>query len=163
MFISEAWASAGAADPSSGDFIMSLVPILLIFAVFYILLLRPQQKRIKEHKAILNELVKGDKIVTGGGIIAEVKKVVNDYELVVELAKGTEVRIARSTVQGKWDMPDSLEPINKKTAAKAEDKKAEDKPKKKAPAKKKASTAKKTTAKKKTSTAKKTATKKAKS
>ena len=140
MFISEAWASAGAtADPTMGDYFMSLLPIILIFVVFYVLLLRPQQKRIKEHKEVLNTLSKGDKVVTGGGIIAEIKKVVNDYELLVELSKGIEVRVVRGTIQGKGEMPDSLEPIN--ANKKADTAKKETKAKK---------TTKKTTANKKT-------------
>lgn len=128
MFISEAWASAGAAQPTSGDFLMSLVPILLIFLVFYLLLLRPQQKRMKEHREVLNNLQKGDKVVTGGGVIGEIKKVINEHELLVELNKGNEVRVVRGTIQGKWEMPDTLTPVNdKKSDDKKETKKADTK------------------------------------
>ncbi len=162
MFISEALASAGQVAPATGgDLLTSLMPIILIFFVFYFLLLRPQQKRMKEHKNVLENLVKGDRVVTGGGVIATVKKIENDNQIVVDLGNGQEVSVVRATIQGKWEMP---LPLNSDEKSEVETKKA---PAKKAAAKK--TSAKKTATKKapakkaaaKKAPAKKTATKKA--
>ena len=77
---------------------MSFLPLVLIFAVFYFLLIRPQQKKMKQHKQTIATLRRNDKIVTGGGIIGKVTKVIDDNEIEVEIAPNTIVRIARSTV-----------------------------------------------------------------
>jgi len=101
MFISEAHAqSFGGSDGG----LMGLLPFVLIFVVFYFLLIRPQQKRAKEHKAMVDTLKRGDKIITSGGIVAKVSKVIDDNEIEVEIAKEVKVRVIRSTitqVQGK--------------------------------------------------------------
>ena len=75
----------------------SLLPLLFIFAIFYVLLIRPQQKRMKEHQSMLGELAKGDEVVTGGGIVGKISKV-DGERLVVEIAKGVEVAVLKSTV-----------------------------------------------------------------
>lgn len=75
-----------------------MLPIVLIFVVFYFLLIRPQQKRAKEHKATIAALRRGDKVITAGGIIGAVTKVVDDNEVVVEISSDVKVRIARSTI-----------------------------------------------------------------
>lgn len=131
MFISQALASTGT-QPAGGDFFMSLMPIILIFIVFYFLLLRPQQKRIKEHRNVIDNLSKGDQVVTGGGVVAVVKQVKNENELVLELAKGVEVTVVRSTIQGVWTSPVSLKASTNDDVKKTEKKT----PAKKAPAKK---------------------------
>ncbi|MDP6925819.1 MAG: preprotein translocase subunit YajC [Rhodospirillales bacterium] len=93
MFISPAFAQGtGGGDGS----IMTLLPLVLIFVVFYFLLIRPQQKRAKEHRAMLSAVRRGDKVVTGGGILGTVTKVVNDDELAVEIAEGIKIRVQRS-------------------------------------------------------------------
>ena len=112
MLISEAFASAGQAAPAGGDILTSLMPIILIFFVFYFLLLRPQQKRMKEHKSVLDNLAKGDRVVTGGGVIATVKRIENDNQILVDLGNGQEVSVVRATIQGKWEMP---APLNNNT------------------------------------------------
>ncbi len=95
MFISQAYAQAsGGAD---GGF-ATLLPLVLIFVVFYFLLIRPQQKRAKQHREMLGTVRRGDKIVTGGGIMGTVTKVVNDDELAVEIAEGIKIRVQRSLV-----------------------------------------------------------------
>ena len=155
MLISEAFASAGQAAPAGGDILTSLMPIILIFFVFYFLLLRPQQKRMKEHKSVLDNLAKGDRVVTGGGVIATVKRIENDNQILVDLGNGQEVSVVRATIQGKWEMPAPLNNNTKPATTEAK------KTTKKTPAKKK--TTKKTAAKKATAkkaTAKKAATKK---
>lgn len=102
MFISEAYAQGlGGGD---GGGLMGLLPFVLIFVVFYFLLIRPQQKRAKEHKAMVETLKRGDKVVTSGGIVAKVSKVIDDNEVEVEIASDVKVRVIRSTisqVQGK--------------------------------------------------------------
>lgn len=94
MLISPAYAQ-GFADPQA---MMQFLPLVLIFVVFYFLLIRPQQKRAKEHKTMLSNLRRGDRIVTGGGIIGTVAKVVGDDEVMVDIAEGMRVRVVRSTI-----------------------------------------------------------------
>ena len=101
MFVSPAFAAdtATAATPDGGSFLISMLPILLIFIVFYFLVIRPQNKRIMEHRTMVNNLNKGDKVVTGGGLVATVKKVAeNDDEITLELADGVQVKALRSTI-----------------------------------------------------------------
>src|SRR6187549_3440543 len=75
-----------------------ILPIVLIFVVFYFLLIRPQQKKVKEHKALVSNLRRGDRVVTNGGIIGVVTKVVSDTEVQVEISEGVRVRVMRSAV-----------------------------------------------------------------
>ncbi|SFC57377.1 preprotein translocase subunit YajC [Tropicimonas isoalkanivorans] len=96
MFASPAYAQA--AGGAGGGAIMQFLPLILIFAIMYFLLIRPQQKKVKEHQKMVSELRRGDQIVTQGGIIAKVYKVRDDNELDVEIADGVRVRIVRSTV-----------------------------------------------------------------
>ncbi|MDV7144940.1 preprotein translocase subunit YajC [Tropicimonas sp. TH_r6] len=95
MFATPAYAQAAGAG---GNPIMQFVPLILIFVIMYLLLIRPQQKKMKTHQKMVSELRRGDQIVTQGGIIAKVAKVKDDNELEVEIADGTKVRIVRSTV-----------------------------------------------------------------
>jgi len=80
--------------PAMGQFL----PLILIFGVFYFLLIRPQQKRVKEQKEMLSALSRGDRIVTNGGLMGTITKVVNDAELEVEFADGVKVRVLRSMI-----------------------------------------------------------------
>jgi preprotein translocase subunit YajC len=96
MFVSPAYAQ-GAALPGGGGF-ESLLPLVLIFAVFYFLLIRPQQKKMKQHRESLDSIRRGDKIVLGGGIMGTVTKIVSDTELLVEIAEGVRVRVQRGLV-----------------------------------------------------------------
>jgi preprotein translocase subunit YajC len=77
---------------------MSFAPLVLIFVVFYFLLIRPQQKRMKQHKEMLGSIRRGDRIVTTGGIIGTVNKIVNNDELILEIADGVRVRVMRGMV-----------------------------------------------------------------
>ena len=81
-----------------GSLITSMLPIILILAVFYLLVIRPQNKRLQEHRAMIGNLQKGDRVVTGGGLLATVKKTVGDDEVVLELAEGVQVHALRSTL-----------------------------------------------------------------
>ncbi|HEY2870370.1 MAG TPA: preprotein translocase subunit YajC, partial [Reyranella sp.] len=96
MFISEAWAQGAGAGGS--DFLVQLFPLVLIFVVFYFLLIRPQQSKAKQQREMLAGVKRGDRVVTGGGIIGLVTKVIGDNELQVELAEGVRVRIIKQTI-----------------------------------------------------------------
>ncbi|MEM7188784.1 MAG: preprotein translocase subunit YajC [Pseudomonadota bacterium] len=97
MFATPAYAQA-AGDAAGGSFLTSMIPLILIFVIFYFLLIRPQQKRAKEHKNLVENLRRGDQVVTGGGILGKVTKVGEDEEIEVEIAKDTKVKVYRSTV-----------------------------------------------------------------
>ena len=100
MFVSEAYAQAAGAAPGGSDMLIQFAPLVLIFVVFWFLMIRPQQKRMKEHRALVSALKKGDKVVTNGGILGLVTKAVdgeNDVE--VEIAANVRVRVLRNAVQ----------------------------------------------------------------
>jgi preprotein translocase subunit YajC len=98
MLISQALAqeAAGAAGPAGA--LGAFLPIILIFVVFYFLLIRPQQKKMKQHKEMLAAIRRGDRIVTGGGIVGTVSKVIDDNEIQVEIAEGVRVRVHRGLI-----------------------------------------------------------------
>jgi len=98
MFISEAHAQAtGGGGGGFGGF-EQILPLILIFVVFYFLLIRPQQKKMREHREMLGGVKRGDRVVTGGGIIGLVTKVIGDNEVQVEIAENVRVRVAKSTI-----------------------------------------------------------------
>ncbi|MDG1168774.1 MAG: preprotein translocase subunit YajC [Sulfitobacter sp.] len=78
--------------------IQQFIPLILIFAIMYFLLIRPQQKKVKEHQAMVAALRRGDQVVTQGGMIGKVVKVKDDGELEVEIADGVKVRVIQSTI-----------------------------------------------------------------
>ena len=96
MWISEAFAQDGGAA-GGGDLFLQFLPIILIFVVFYFLLIRPQQRKMKEHREMLGAVRRGDRIVTGGGIIGQVVKAGSD-ELTVEISEGVRIKVLRSTI-----------------------------------------------------------------
>jgi preprotein translocase subunit YajC len=96
MLISQAWAQG--AGGGGSDFLVQLFPLVLIFIVFYFLLIRPQQSKMKQQREMLAGVKRGDRVVTGGGIIGLVTKVIGDNELQVELAEGVRVRIIKGTI-----------------------------------------------------------------
>ncbi|HJW10840.1 MAG TPA: preprotein translocase subunit YajC [Albitalea sp.] len=101
MFISEAFAQAapaatGAADSPFGS-LGGMLPILLMFVVLYFVMIRPQMKRQKEHKALIEALAKGDEVVIAGGLLGRVAKLGETY-LHVEVANGVEIQVQRSSV-----------------------------------------------------------------
>ena len=95
MFIKEAWAQAGA--PPGGD-LWSMLPIVLMFVVLYFIMIRPQMKRAKEHKAMIDALQKGDEVVAAGGIAGSVTKVGENY-VSVRIAENVEIRVQRPAIQ----------------------------------------------------------------
>ena len=74
------------------------IPLILIFAIMYFLLIRPQQKKLKQHQAMVASLRRGDQVVTAGGLIGKVSKIKDDAEVEVELAEGVKDRVVRSTI-----------------------------------------------------------------
>ena len=97
MFATPAYAQAAAGGAAGG--LLGFVPILLIFVIMYFLMIRPQQKKVKEHKAMVGALRRGDHVVTSGGMIGKVVKVDEQKgELEVELAPNVKVRVVRSTI-----------------------------------------------------------------
>ena len=91
------FAFAQSAATQQPSMIASFMPLILIFIIFYFLLIRPQQKRAKEHKALLESIKRGDEILTGGGIIGKVLKA-DQTELIVEISTKVNVKVLRSTV-----------------------------------------------------------------
>ncbi len=81
-----------------GNAIAQFIPLILIFAIMYFLLIRPQQKKVKEHQAMVAALRRGDQVVTQGGLIGKVSKVKDDNEIEVELATDVKVRVVKSTI-----------------------------------------------------------------
>ena len=113
MFISTAWAQgAGGGDPLG-----FIIPMALIFAVFYFLLIRPQQKKAKQHREMLGNIRRGDRVLTGGGIFGTVTTVVNDTEVVVQIAEAVKVRVARGTIAEVLSKP---EPVRAEKSDKSE-------------------------------------------
>ena len=80
------------------DAIGQFIPLILIFAIMYFLLIRPQQKKVKDHAAMVATLRRGDQVVTQGGLIGKVTKVKDDNEVEVELAEGVKVRVVQNTI-----------------------------------------------------------------
>ena len=95
MFASPAYAQAAGA--SQGDLLTTMLPMVAIFVVFYFLLIRPQQKKAKEHRAMLESLEKGNEIVTAGGIVGRITRLHDPY-VTVEIAPNTEITVQRQAV-----------------------------------------------------------------
>jgi preprotein translocase subunit YajC len=97
MLISPAYAQAAAGGGGS-DVLVQIAPLALIFVVFYFFLIRPQQQKAKQQRSMLDAIRRGDRVVTGGGMIGTVAKVVNNEEVLVDLADNVRVRVVRSTI-----------------------------------------------------------------
>jgi len=94
MFVTPAYAQ----DAGAASGLISIIPFILIFVIMYFLLIRPQQKKMKEHQAMVGALRRGDQVVTQGGIIGKVVKVKEDGEAEVEIAEGVKVRVLKATI-----------------------------------------------------------------
>jgi preprotein translocase subunit YajC len=100
MFISSAFAQSAPAASGGGDMqstLISMLPLLLMFAVLYFVMIRPQMKKQKEHRAMIEALAKGDEVVTAGGLLGKVSKI-GDVYIGVELANGVDVQMQRNAV-----------------------------------------------------------------
>jgi preprotein translocase subunit YajC len=96
MFVTPAFAQAAGGAGAAGG-IVSFVPIVLIFAIMYFLMIRPQQKKVKEHRAMVEALRRGDQVVTQGGLIGKVVKV-TDAEAEIEIAPNVKVKVIKATI-----------------------------------------------------------------
>lgn len=96
MFVTPAYAQAAG---GGGDIFTSLVvPMVLIFGIMYFLLIRPQQKKLREHQSMVDALRRGDQVVTAGGVVGKVTKVRDDAEVEIEIASGVNVRVVKHTI-----------------------------------------------------------------
>ena len=98
MFVTPAFAQAAGSAPGGAAAFAQFLPIVLIFVIFYFLLIRPQQKKMKEHRAMVEALRRGDQVVTSGGIVAKVSKVQEDGMVEVEIADGVKVKVLKHTI-----------------------------------------------------------------
>lgn len=103
MFVTPAFAQAAAPGGAGGmEFLVQFAPFILIFVIMYFLLIRPQQKRAKDHKDMIKNLRRGDVVVMTGGLIGKIVKVVDDHEIVLDVGEGgakVQVRVASALVQ----------------------------------------------------------------
>ncbi len=97
MFASPAYAQAAGATPGGLAAFAQFVPLVAIFVIFYFLMIRPQQKRMKDHRAMLDSVKQGDEVVTGGGLIGKVVRIKDD-ELEVEVAPTVKLRVVKGTL-----------------------------------------------------------------
>lgn len=121
--ISPAFAQTSGAG--GGDILGLFFPLILVFGIFYLLVFRPQQKRMKDHQAMINAVKRGDTVVTSGGIIGKVVRVAADGELKVEIADGVQVRVVKGTiseVRGKSEpVKDKIEKSKTEQSAKSDE------------------------------------------
>jgi len=113
MFISPAFAQ-GADAVATGNPIMQFLPFVFIIVIFYFLLIRPQQKKAKDHQSMVTAVRRGDVVITAGGMIGKVSKVIDDREVLVEIAEGVKVKVLKSTLQ---DIRSKTEPVDDKPAS----------------------------------------------
>lgn len=110
MFITPAFAQTAGGQASGAGILVQMAPLVLIFVVFYFLLIRPQQKKMKEHKAKIEAVKKGDQVITGGGLVGKVARVDEIYAD-IELAPGLKVKAVKSTLTEVID-PTAVKPAN---------------------------------------------------
>ncbi len=104
MFISPAYAQ-GAADPAANP-LLQLAPFIFIFVIFYFLLIRPQNQARKKHADMIAAVRRGDKVVTAGGLVGKVTKVLSDDEIMVEIADGVAVKVVKATLSNVLTKPE---------------------------------------------------------
>ena len=100
MLITPAFAQAAGAAGDTNSMLMSLLPFALIFVIMYFLILRPQQRKVKEHNDLVKNVRRGDTVVTNGGLVGKVTKVVDDEQIEVEVADGVRIRQMRQMISG---------------------------------------------------------------
>ena len=114
MFISPAYAQFGGGAAGGSEMLMQLLPFVLIFVIMYLLILRPQQKRQKQHQEMVKNVRRGDTVVTNGGLVGKVTKVVDDDVVEIELADDVRVRQMRSMLA---DVRAKGEPVKEESAS----------------------------------------------
>jgi preprotein translocase subunit YajC len=98
FLLTTAATGAGAGANSPAAFVIGLLPWLLVFVIFWLLMIRPQQKKVKEHQQAVSAIKKGDDVITGGGIRGRVTRVLDEREAEVEIAQGVKVRVVKATI-----------------------------------------------------------------
>ena len=126
MFISTAYAQALGGSSSPNELFATLFPLVLIFAVFYFLIIRPQSKKMKQQKAMIEAISRGDKVITAGGIVGKVSRV-KEGEVEVDIADGVRITVIQSTIASVLTKP---EPADKSAEKSANDDKKSKKDKK---------------------------------
>ena len=99
MIVSPAYAQTAAPGAGGMDFIIQLIPLLLIFVIFYFFLIRPQQKKAKEHQNMITNLRRGDQVITSGGVYAKIAKVADDH-IEAEIAPNVKIKVVKQTITG---------------------------------------------------------------
>ncbi len=122
MFITPAFAQAVDAAPG-GSALVQFLPFVIIIAIMYFLIIRPQQNRLKEHRAMIAAVRRGDTVVTAGGVIGKVVKVLSDTEMQVEIAEGVRVRLVKGTIT---DVRSKTEPVRESRRRDEEEDEAEE-------------------------------------
>ncbi len=127
MFITKAWAAAEATAPAvtttatnaigvaptpAESFMQTMLFTLVLIVLFYVLLIRPQQKRFKEHTNMLNQLAKGEKIITQGGLVGKIEEITSDHEMLIDFGNNVKMSVMRSSILGRYD--DQVKPTPKK-------------------------------------------------
>ena len=126
MFITKAWAAAESTAPAvttaatgamgvpptpAESFMQTMLFTLVLIVLFYVLLIRPQQKRFKEHANMLGQLTKGEKIVTQGGLVGKIEDITSDNEMLVDFGNNVKMSVLRSSILGRYD--DQVKPAPK--------------------------------------------------
>ena len=91
----------------SGSGFTQFIPLILIFVIFYFFLIRPQQKKVKEHKLMVTALKRGDEVITSGGIVGKVERVLGDDKLVIQISENVTVEVVQSTIQSLLNKPNT--------------------------------------------------------
>jgi preprotein translocase subunit YajC len=114
MFISTAFAQGASPLGGEGGMLMSLLPFVLIFVIMYFLILRPQQKRAKQHQEMVKNIRRGDTVITNGGLVGKVTKVIDDDQIEMEIADNVRIRQLRQMLS---DVRAKGEPVKDEAAA----------------------------------------------
>lgn len=112
MFITPAFAQAAPGAGGGGDIFVQLIPFIAIIGIMYFLIIRPQQQRLKAHQALVAGVKRGDVVVTSGGIIGKVVKVLENDEVMIEIAEDVRIRVVKSTIA---DLRSKTEPVEAKS------------------------------------------------
>jgi len=114
MWITPAYAQGASPFGGDGGMLMSLLPFILIFVIMYFLILRPQQKRVKQHQEMVKNVRRGDTVVTNGGLVGKVTKVIDDDQIEIEIADDVRIRQMRQMVS---EVRAKGEPVKEEAAA----------------------------------------------
>jgi len=91
----------------SGSGFAQFIPLILIFVIFYFFLIRPQQKKVKEHKLMVTALKRGDEVITSGGIVGKIERVLGDDKVVIQISENVTVEVVQSTIQSLLNKPNT--------------------------------------------------------